>query len=373
MHIDAPYFFGATRFQYPQWLLAAMVFSNLFSKSFVDQVQVVGYLHQWTPDQLIPHEETLKNAVDLSDMESVWRAVRRQVDKGIALVSGDKATSLSSSNIYKVDKSGEFVFWDDASPIPKREQPTPLAGSAVDGSKLIHAAVTYRPNEETPFLDKSKKSELVYNKATDKWDLVSGDEVLRSYGTDDLRISIVYRARCMLNEEERKLYNKHQYSSSPEEYQKNEAEYQKDKAERKAKKAGKEGDQGNNKASGGDDDVDGCASGKCRSWEVTTLDSILQTFVNDMVSRGIITAEQGRLYMEGPSATSATTPANTSNTTDQSPAALKAAARLDLAMLIMDTYIKYPLASQNEAVIPYNYCAIGAKYPQLTPLLKTVC
>jgi hypothetical protein len=48
-HIDGAYFWGATRFQYPQWLLAVMVFSGLFKEQFVDQVQVVGYLHDWTP------------------------------------------------------------------------------------------------------------------------------------------------------------------------------------------------------------------------------------------------------------------------------------------------------------------------------------
>ena len=47
--VDGAYFWGATRFQYPQWLLAAMVFSNRFAERFVDQVQVVAYLHEWEP------------------------------------------------------------------------------------------------------------------------------------------------------------------------------------------------------------------------------------------------------------------------------------------------------------------------------------
>ena len=40
LHIDGAYFWGATRFQMPQWLLAAMVFSGLFQDLFVDQVSV---------------------------------------------------------------------------------------------------------------------------------------------------------------------------------------------------------------------------------------------------------------------------------------------------------------------------------------------
>lgn len=46
VHIDSPYFWGASRFTFPQWLLVAMVFSGLFADKFVHQVQVVGYLHQ---------------------------------------------------------------------------------------------------------------------------------------------------------------------------------------------------------------------------------------------------------------------------------------------------------------------------------------
>ena len=40
MHIDSPYFWGASRFSFPQWFLVAMVFSNLFRDKFIDQVQV---------------------------------------------------------------------------------------------------------------------------------------------------------------------------------------------------------------------------------------------------------------------------------------------------------------------------------------------
>jgi hypothetical protein len=40
MHLDAPYFWGASRVSVPQWLLVSMVFSGLFQDKFVDQVQV---------------------------------------------------------------------------------------------------------------------------------------------------------------------------------------------------------------------------------------------------------------------------------------------------------------------------------------------
>jgi len=45
------FFWGASRFQFPQWLLAVMKFSGLFEDRFVHQVQVVAYLHSWAPEE----------------------------------------------------------------------------------------------------------------------------------------------------------------------------------------------------------------------------------------------------------------------------------------------------------------------------------
>ena len=92
LHLDAPYFWGASRFQLPQWLLVAMEFSNLFADRFIDQVQIVGYLHDRIPE------------------------------------AGD---------------GGDFVYYPDNSGY--RDVPSfPLSASAVDGSKVIHAATIYR-------------------------------------------------------------------------------------------------------------------------------------------------------------------------------------------------------------------------------------
>ena len=40
IHLDAVYFTWATRFHYPQWLLAVMAFSGAYKHDFVDQIQV---------------------------------------------------------------------------------------------------------------------------------------------------------------------------------------------------------------------------------------------------------------------------------------------------------------------------------------------
>ena len=159
-HIDGAYFWGASRFQFPQWLLAAMVFSGKFEERFVDQVQVVGYLHQW------------------------------------------EATEA---------RGGNFVVWSDgpnqggAPPppggadvsVPRVVAPEPLAGTSVDGSKTVHAAKVYYPSRLPPFLDKSRRSTLAHD-GGGRWTLsTAGDAApLRNYTTDDLRITVVYRSRC---------------------------------------------------------------------------------------------------------------------------------------------------------------------------------
>eukprot|EP01130_Rhizamoeba_saxonica_P009972 TRINITY_DN407_c0_g1_i1.p1 TRINITY_DN407_c0_g1~~TRINITY_DN407_c0_g1_i1.p1 ORF type:complete len:212 (-),score=52.54 TRINITY_DN407_c0_g1_i1:27-662(-) len=128
-----------------------MVFSDLFSELFIDQVQVVGYYHEW-------------NNTD--------------------------------------ERGGKFVYWDEYTTQPKDISPYSLAGSAVDGSKTIHAATVYRVDQDPPILDKSKDNHLQYQ-GDDVWHLYEEDKLLKEYSTDDLRMTIVYRARCFKDEAER--------------------------------------------------------------------------------------------------------------------------------------------------------------------------
>ena len=84
---------------------------------------------------------------------------------------------------------------------PIGNAPAPLAGSAIDGSKAVHAAEVYRGSAASPslpFIDKSRVHVLRFEGPTDDdgWVLKREGEPLQRYSTDDLRLSIVYRARC---------------------------------------------------------------------------------------------------------------------------------------------------------------------------------
>jgi len=158
LHIDAPYFWGASRFEFPQWLLAAMVFSNLFADRFINQVQVVAYFHQWE----------------------------------------DAAA-----------RGGNFKYFADGSTAPRELLALPRAGSAIDGSKSVHAADVYMPEVRPPLLDLQGKSNALElaDDAEGGWVLTSDNETVQRYADDELRWTVVYRARCFASEAERAQYH----------------------------------------------------------------------------------------------------------------------------------------------------------------------
>jgi hypothetical protein len=247
LHLDGPYFWGATRFDYPQWLLVAMVYSNLFSEHFVNQVQVVGYLHEWSP-----------------------------------------TANVTGGNSH-VSAGGEFIYFLNNS-FMGVVQPEPQSAISVDGSKTVHAAKIFHPEVKAPKLDKDKDSSLIFV-GGERWELQIDGITTAVYNTSDLRQTIVYRARCFHDAEEASKFR-----------------------------------------------------ARIASKDLMKLDFILGKFVKDLIQRKKLTQK-------------------TKDTIS----------RLDLAMLIMDTYVKYPLPAVNVALFPYNYCAVKKLIPSLTPLVSLVC
>ena len=125
---------------------------GLFEERFVDQVQVVAYPHEWDPREL--------------------------------------------------RTPGKFIYWDTRDgKSPQEVMPFPRAGVAVDGSKTVHAAMPYRIEGPAPVIDKDSHNELMYQ-GDDQWFLMKDGVFQTNYSTTDLRISIVYRARCFADAQE---------------------------------------------------------------------------------------------------------------------------------------------------------------------------
>jgi hypothetical protein len=219
-----------------------MVYSGLWKDRFVDQVQIVAYYHDWDQEE--------------------------------------------NSN---KDIGGRFFYWNQTDGTSFSIPPTPLAGSAVDGSKTVHAASVYRPDVSAPYLNKDHTNILEFVK-DETWLLRTSigtpQERNYTYHTSDLRMSVVYRARCFESEERAKQF---QGRGGP---------------------------------------------------ELLNLEDILNTFKQDL-------KRQGKLKDESE------------------------LSRLDLAMLIMKTYIQYPFS--RVSWFPFNYCALDRLIPALNPVLKYIC
>ena len=62
------------------------------------------------------------------------------------------------------------------------------------------------PAAELPMLKKTERNELAY-KGNHVWELRTNGERVRDYNTSDVRISLVWRARCFASEEEKKRWH----------------------------------------------------------------------------------------------------------------------------------------------------------------------
>eukprot|EP00042_Codosiga_hollandica_P045062 m.452272 g.452272 ORF g.452272 m.452272 type:complete len:327 (+) comp56927_c0_seq1:620-1600(+) len=154
-HLDVPWFWGGTRFNIPQWLLIAMEQSKLWSHLRVHQTQGVAYLHEW--------------------------------------VNPEK-------------DGGGFFFYPngtegDAVVVP----PVYNTALVLDGSTIVHGVDLFRPDRHLPDLSPNDPNELRYV-GDEKWDLFDGQKVIKTYHTHDLRISLVWRARCFNSTEDRQKW-----------------------------------------------------------------------------------------------------------------------------------------------------------------------
>eukprot|EP00042_Codosiga_hollandica_P045063 m.452279 g.452279 ORF g.452279 m.452279 type:complete len:465 (+) comp56927_c0_seq2:82-1476(+) len=154
-HLDVPWFWGGTRFNIPQWLLIAMEQSKLWSHLRVHQTQGVAYLHEWVN----PEED-----------------------------------------------GGGFFFYPngtegDAVVVP----PVYNTALVLDGSTIVHGVDLFRPDRHLPDLSPNDPNELRYV-GDEKWDLFDGQKVIKTYHTHDLRISLVWRARCFNSTEDRQKW-----------------------------------------------------------------------------------------------------------------------------------------------------------------------
>jgi hypothetical protein len=214
----------------------------------------------------------------------------------------------------QANTKGEFVYFDGSNRLGGTEPPLPLAGSGVDGTKTVHAAMIYRPEEMPPKVNKDDDAKLVFKpskkskgkKATaaTRWAVEAKGNAVRNYTDNDLRISIVYRARCFADEEEMVKFQ-------------NQVE----------------------------DD---------HTTHPLGLENTLRIFAKDMEAKRLL--KGGGTSEERINRTLVRTPE----------------ARMELAMNILKQYVHYPNPIP-PATIPWNYCALPRLVPWTKPLLSPFC
>ena len=119
------------------------------------------------------------------------------------------------------------------------------------------------------------------------------EELRQSFSADEMRLSVVYRARCFASEEEKQRYADE--ANSP-------------------------------------------------HMQLRLEEDILTPLQDELVRRGRVMREY-----------------------------LASMSRLDLALLLVDEFISYPVAHPDLMTFPFNYCALSQRWPMLSSIIDTIC
>jgi hypothetical protein len=153
VHTDVPEFRGANRKRYPQWLMVVMHHSGLFER---------------------------------------WRM---PIATGVAY--------------FGTCRGGEFAFYPDGPGAPARELSVKHNTAVLLDTDTVFHGVD-RVAETVPLPAVRPGAELRFEPDTRRWQLRSdGGEPLGSYGFDDLRFSVSWKAYCYTDERERRLVAEH--------------------------------------------------------------------------------------------------------------------------------------------------------------------
>lgn len=158
-HFDVPWFAGATRYDFPQWLLVVMERSRLFDHLLWPQVQGVAYIH------------------------------------------------------HRPVTGGSFFFWPDGVQGAAQSLPAiPNRGVVLDGSIVAHGVDPFGPLEAPPppLNQLHAYSLRPSQQQPDAWHIWQDDRNMtlgHAYPTEDLRVSLVWRARCFRSQEEKQSWH----------------------------------------------------------------------------------------------------------------------------------------------------------------------
>ena len=104
---------------------------------------------------------------------------------------------------------GEFLWYNKGIGYEPIKIP-PISRSAllVDGSTTVHGTTIFKPQKSFPILDKDAHYQLKYI-GNEQWNLIENGKVTPNIlNSSDLRMAIIFRARCYKSEKEKMDHNK---------------------------------------------------------------------------------------------------------------------------------------------------------------------
>ena len=157
IHLDISFYYGASRFLYPSWLLIVMEKSGLYKDRRIPQVQAITYLHNWE-----------------------WK-------------SGD---------------GGEFLWYNKGIGYePIKIEPKSNRAVLTDGSTTVHGSTILKPYKRFKVLNKDINNELIYV-GNNTWHVLeNGKFTGQIWNDNDLRFVLILRMRCHESLEDKLKYD----------------------------------------------------------------------------------------------------------------------------------------------------------------------
>jgi hypothetical protein len=238
LHADVPWFWGATRWNFPQWLLLAMQRSGLYAHREVEHIQGVAYLSGKS-----------------------------------APMEGQETADAGQFFFYPGGKYGEGG---------RQQIRTKFnTGIVLNGCRALHGVRRFPARsgaQDLPPLPKDADNTVEF--VDGHWELRRDGALIRRYNETDVRVSLVWRAHCFSSTEERQRWRDELARAQQE--------------------------------------------GRSELDPYVVLDELLDEL-----------RKRGRLSQDAPR---------------PSPR--------DLALMLMDEFIRYPVDNGEQAWMPFNYCAL---------------
>ncbi|CBY35378.1 unnamed protein product [Oikopleura dioica] len=160
LHQDNQWYWGINQLSQPDWILHTIQESGLYKDKMIPQAQGVAYLH------------------------------------------GTKEKPY-------YENGGEYVFFPYG-PGADALELKPKRGQAIlmDGGRMIHGVARTAPGYQVAAIDKDLFNRIEYQ-GNNTWYLLSDDELIDVFKTEDLRMTFVWRGLCFHDEAEKSKFEQH--------------------------------------------------------------------------------------------------------------------------------------------------------------------